>query len=170
VNRFIEPSCRSVFTPDTTDDRIQTRTRAPTDVRAQTIRHTPPSTLDLFDLSLLERKANPTQSRRSRKMSSPTPYRPKYPQPFSLREAIDLDVPILSNGKSPLFPPSLASSNEPTDLLPGPQLGTEIQRITHSIQKLLESNREIGRFITDLDDPSEADEFRAVVRENEQTM
>lgn len=92
----------------------------------------------------------------------PLAYEPKFPQPFTLKQAIDLDVSIITNGKPPsecwLYP-SL------THLYL-----VEIARLTNSIAHLKQSNAEVQEFMQDPENKDDIDGLEDVTKENEQVM
>ncbi|KAG7527928.1 hypothetical protein FFLO_06496 [Filobasidium floriforme] len=74
---------------------------------------------------------------------SSAPYQPKHDQPFTLADAVDLDVGILSN---------------------------EITRLRNSLDHLRASNRELEAFIKDPENADDTDGLEEVIKENEQVI
>lgn len=96
-------------------------------------------------------------------------FKPKYPQPFSLAEALDLDPSVITEGEptppcslTPLRPSSPSLSFPSCD--PSP---LEITRLQNSLGHLHISNHELLRYLeTEGEDP----DLRDSVKENELTM
>ncbi len=127
-----------------------------------------------------------------------TDFKAKYDQPFTLAQAVELDVPILTAGEcgnvgigngQPHFKVqrrdtsthnlSLLFALHPLNhllirsyisILPSSSSLSEITRLQNSIHHLTLSNAEIETYISTEDDEEDRKEFESVVKENEDVM